>query len=78
MSRYGSAGNAKPSLTSTFFLSETDNRVTRFYFIIPFINYTMFLIFFEKLLVAQGPLSINRERGVILQEVEYVTSAPCG
>ena len=33
-------------LPVTFFLSETDNSVTRFYFIIPFINYTMFLIFF--------------------------------
>ena len=56
MSRYGSAGNANLLvLPVTFFLSEIDDSVTRFYFYYIFIKYTMFLKFFGKIIDRSGP-----------------------
>ena len=70
VSRYGSAGNAKLLvLPVTFFLSEIDDteQCNMLLFLLYFLlNIQCFWIFLEKLSVAQGPLSINRERGVLL------------
>ena len=79
MARYGSAGNAKLLvLRVSFFLSEIDNCVTCFYFYYTFNKYTMFLKFFGKIIFRSGPAQYQSRRGVMLQEVEYIASAPCG